>query len=138
MPWSRARRGQFERREVLEGRQLMLSTSPFDRKLQLCGIILILGLLVESLCLLGHGPIAFIVFAGLGGVLFAVGILLYLFSLVGQGGTLQGIGGNLRSDECASMNNPTSEFAEYQIRESPRLRFRLRLNCKCGHRRLSH
>ncbi len=61
----------------------MLSTSPFDRKLQLCGIILILGLLVESLCLLGHGPIAFIVFAGLGGVLFAVGILLYLFSLVG-------------------------------------------------------
>jgi len=61
----------------------MLSTSPFDRKLQLSGIILILGLLVESLCLLGHGPIAFIVFAGLGGVLFAVGILLYLFSLVG-------------------------------------------------------
>ena len=61
----------------------MLSTSPFDRKLQLSGIILILGLVVEALCLLGHGPIAFIVFAGLGGVLFAVGILLYLFSLVG-------------------------------------------------------
>jgi hypothetical protein len=60
----------------------MLSTSPFDRKLQLSGILLILGLLVEALCLLGHGPIAFIVFAGLGGFLFVVGILLYLYSLV--------------------------------------------------------
>ncbi len=60
----------------------MLSTSPFDRKLQLSGIILILGLVVEALCLLGHGPIAFIVFAGLSGVLFALGILLYLYSLV--------------------------------------------------------
>jgi hypothetical protein len=60
----------------------MLSTNPLDRKLQLSGIILILGLLVEGLCLLGHGPIAFMLFAGLGGVLFAVGILLYLYSLV--------------------------------------------------------
>ena len=60
----------------------MLSTSPLERKLQLSGIILILGLVVESLCLLGHGPIAFMLFAGLGGVLFAVGIFLYLNSLV--------------------------------------------------------
>ncbi len=61
----------------------MLSTSPLERKLQLSGIILILGLVVESLCLLGHGPIAFMLFVGLGGVLFAVGIFLYLYSLVG-------------------------------------------------------
>ena len=60
----------------------MLSTSPFDRKLQLSGMLLILGLLVEALCLLGHGPIAFIVFAGLGGLFFAGGIILYLYSLV--------------------------------------------------------
>lgn len=60
----------------------MLSTSAFDRKLQLSGVLLILGLVVEALCLLGHGPIAFMVFAGLGGALFAVGILLYLYSLV--------------------------------------------------------
>ena len=60
----------------------MLSTSPLERKLQLSGIILILGLVVESLCLLGHGPIAFMFFVGLGGVLFSVGILLYLYSLV--------------------------------------------------------
>ncbi len=61
----------------------MLSPNLFDRKLQLSGIILILGLVVEALCLLGHGPIAFMLFLGLGGVLFAVGILLYLYSLVG-------------------------------------------------------
>jgi hypothetical protein len=60
----------------------MLNTSPLDWKLQLSGIILILGLVVEALCLLGHGPIAFIIFAGIGGVLFAVGTLLYLYSLV--------------------------------------------------------
>jgi hypothetical protein len=61
----------------------MLRTSPLERKMQLSGITLILGLVVESLCLLGHGPIAFMLFVGLGGVLFAVGILLYLYSLVG-------------------------------------------------------
>jgi len=60
----------------------MLSKTPFDRKLQLSGILLILGLVVEAVCLLRHGPIAFIIFAGLGSVLFAVGILLYLYSLV--------------------------------------------------------
>ena len=32
---------------------------------------------------LGGGPIAFMLFVGLGGILFAVGILLYLYSLVG-------------------------------------------------------
>jgi hypothetical protein len=42
----------------------MLSTNPLDRRLQFSGIILILGLVVEAVCLLGHGPIAFIVFAG--------------------------------------------------------------------------
>lgn len=61
----------------------MLSTSPLERKLQLSGIILILGLLVEGLCLMSHGPIAFMLSVGFGGVLFAVGILLYLYSLVG-------------------------------------------------------
>ncbi|HZE81007.1 MAG TPA: hypothetical protein VE604_08890 [Candidatus Polarisedimenticolia bacterium] len=60
----------------------MLSTDPLERKLQLSGIILILGLVVEAMCLLGHGPIAFMLFVGLGGVLFAIGILLYLHSLV--------------------------------------------------------
>jgi hypothetical protein len=60
----------------------MLGADPFDRRLQLSGIILILGLVVEALCLLGHGPIAFLLFVGMGGALFATGIFLYLYSLV--------------------------------------------------------
>ena len=64
----------------------MLSINPLERKLQLSGIMLILGLLVEGLCLLGHGPIAFMLFVGLGGVFFAAGILLYLYSLLSAGG----------------------------------------------------
>lgn len=61
----------------------MVSTNPLERRLQISGIILILGLLVEGLCLWGRGPIAFILFVGLAGFLFAAGILLYLYSLVG-------------------------------------------------------
>ena len=60
----------------------MLSTNPLERNLQLSGIILILGLVVEALCLLGRGPIAFIVFAGLGGLLLFAGFVIYLYSLV--------------------------------------------------------
>jgi hypothetical protein len=64
----------------------MDSTNPLERRLQISGIFVILGLLVEGLCLLGRGPIAFILFVGLGGFLFAAGILLYLYSLLGAQG----------------------------------------------------
>jgi hypothetical protein len=67
----------------VEGEQLMLSTSATERRLQFSGIMLIVGLVVESLCVLGRGPVAFLLFAGLGGTLLAAGILLYLYSLVG-------------------------------------------------------
>ena len=60
----------------------MLSTNSLERRLQISGIILILGLLVEGLCLLARGPIAFILFVDLGGLLSAAGMLLYLYSLV--------------------------------------------------------
>jgi hypothetical protein len=59
----------------------MLSTNAFDRKLQISGVILIVGLLVESLCLLSGSPIGFILFVGVGGLLIALGILYYLYSL---------------------------------------------------------
>jgi len=77
----------------------MLSTDPFDRRLQLSGIILILGLIVEALCLaLGHGPIGFMLFVGLGGFLFAIGILLYLYSLVSTKGKSSGHGEDIRTN----------------------------------------
>jgi hypothetical protein len=60
----------------------MFSKNPLEQRLQLSGILLTLGLLVETLCLLWKGPLAFLVFAGLGCLLLFAGILVYLFSLV--------------------------------------------------------
>ena len=60
----------------------MPGSDPLKRHLQLSGILLILGLLVEALCLAWKGPLAFLVFAGLGGLLFLAGIVVYLLFLV--------------------------------------------------------
>jgi predicted membrane channel-forming protein YqfA (hemolysin III family) len=60
----------------------MLSADPFEKRLQLAGIFLILGLLVEAFCLVWKGPLAFLVFLALGGILLFAGIVAYLFSLV--------------------------------------------------------
>jgi hypothetical protein len=67
----------------------MLSSNSLERNLQISGIILIFGLVVEALCLLGRGPIAFLVFTGVGGSLLLAGITYYLLALVrsGSGGT---------------------------------------------------
>jgi len=60
----------------------MLSARLMERRLQLSGILLILGLLVEALCLFWTRPLAFVLFLGVGGLLLACGIVLFLFSLV--------------------------------------------------------
>jgi hypothetical protein len=52
------------------------------RALRLPGILLILGLGIEWISLLWAKPLAFILFAFLGGALFLAGIFLYLYSLV--------------------------------------------------------
>lgn len=62
----------------------MLSPNPLERRLQFSGILLMLGLLVEALCLFWTRPIAFVLFLSVGGLLLALGILLYLFSLVSK------------------------------------------------------
>jgi len=49
---------------------MMLSAAPLERRLQTAAIILLLGLLVEVLCLLGKGPMAFMMFAGFCVLLF--------------------------------------------------------------------
>ena len=66
----------------MERDQLMSSGNPRERRLQSAGIILVRGLLVEALSLLGRGPIAFIVFVGLGGLLLVLGVVAYLLALV--------------------------------------------------------
>jgi|GEM_PF-1273061 uncharacterized membrane protein len=60
----------------------MLSANSLERRLQLAAIVLLIGLIVEVLCLLGRGPIAFLLFSGVCVLLFLAGILLYLQVLV--------------------------------------------------------
>jgi uncharacterized membrane protein len=60
----------------------MLSANPLDKRRQLAGVCLALGLVVEALCLILATPIAFVIFVASGGLLMFVGIVLYLSSLV--------------------------------------------------------
>jgi len=52
------------------------------RKLRLSGFLLILGLVVEALSLCWNNALSFMSFVVVGGLLFASGILLFLYSLV--------------------------------------------------------
>jgi hypothetical protein len=61
---------------------MKLSQNPLERRLQFSGILLILGLFVEAVCLFWTQPIAFVLFLAVGGLLLGLGTLLYLFSLV--------------------------------------------------------
>jgi len=63
----------------------MLSKDVLEKRLQIAGIVLILGLLAEGSCLLGRGPIAFLLFIGLAGLLLSLGILIFLLALVRAG-----------------------------------------------------
>ena len=60
----------------------MLNPQPLQRRLQFAGSFLILALLIEAFTVLWTRPVAFVVFVGLSGVLFAAGIILYLYSMV--------------------------------------------------------
>jgi hypothetical protein len=62
----------------------MMSANPMERRLQFSGMSLILGLLIEAMCLFWTRPIAFVMFLGVGGLLLGLGILLYLYSLVSR------------------------------------------------------
>jgi len=60
----------------------MLKANSLERRLQIAGMILILGLLVEGLCLLSHGAVGFMIFTALGGSLLLLGVIVYLLALV--------------------------------------------------------
>jgi hypothetical protein len=53
-----------------------------QRKLRLSGILLILGLVVEALSLCWNNAFSFMSFVIIGGLFFASGTLLFLYSLV--------------------------------------------------------
>lgn len=60
----------------------MLSANPLEKRLQLAGTLLILGLLIEGGCLLWAKPISFVIFVAFGGLLLFCGVALFLISLV--------------------------------------------------------
>lgn len=53
-----------------------------EKRLRLSGSLILIGLFVELITLRWSHPTAFLFFAGLGGSLIALGILLYLLTLV--------------------------------------------------------
>ena len=61
---------------------MSLSANSLERRLQFAGILLILGLLTEALCLLWARPISFVVFVTVGGAFLFFGLITYLVSLV--------------------------------------------------------
>ncbi len=54
------------------------------RNLRTSGILLIIGLVVEAFSLCWNSAVSFMSFALIGGLFFAAGVLLFLFSLVSK------------------------------------------------------
>lgn len=52
------------------------------KKLRTAGILIIIGLVVEAISLAWNNPLSFVAFLGIGGLFLALGILLYLWTLV--------------------------------------------------------
>jgi uncharacterized membrane protein YczE len=61
---------------------MISQTTKIERRIRLAGILLIAGLLVELVTLRWSHPTAFLFFLLLGGLLMALGIGVYLLSLV--------------------------------------------------------
>jgi hypothetical protein len=59
------------------------------RTLRISGILLILGLVVEALSLCWNNAFSFMSFVVVGGLFFASGILLFLYSLVSKNSNLR-------------------------------------------------
>jgi hypothetical protein len=63
----------------------MAGANPLEKRLQIAATLIILGLLVEAVCLLWARPLAFLMFVGIGMLLMFAGIVFYLISLVTVG-----------------------------------------------------
>lgn len=61
---------------------MLTQANSINARLRLSGGLIALGLLIQALSLLWNHPLSFIAFIGLGGLLVAGGIVLYLFTLV--------------------------------------------------------
>ena len=61
---------------------MMNSANSLERRLRLSGLLLILGLLTEVICLFWARPISFVVLIAVGGMLLFLGVALFLISIV--------------------------------------------------------
>ena len=59
----------------------MAASGSLESRLKLSGVLLILGLLAESICLLWSRPLSFVFMVSLGGPLVFAGIAVYLLSI---------------------------------------------------------
>jgi hypothetical protein len=50
-----------------------------ERRIQVAGIILIAGLLIEALCLLWARPISFVILVAVGGLFLFAGVVVFMF-----------------------------------------------------------
>jgi hypothetical protein len=60
----------------------MASANPLEKRLRTAGTLLIVGLLIEAVCLLWAKPITFVIFVAVGCLLIFAGVVFFLFSLV--------------------------------------------------------
>jgi hypothetical protein len=60
-----------------------IQMTKIEPRLRIAGALIFLGLLIEALTLEWNSPMAFLVFLGVGGLLIGLGVVFYLFSLVG-------------------------------------------------------
>jgi hypothetical protein len=63
-----------------------MTEESLEKRLRWSAIAVMLGLVVEIASLTWHSPSAFIVFVGIGGLLMAAGMLLFLMTIVRKGG----------------------------------------------------
>ncbi len=52
------------------------------KKVRIAGVLILLGLVVESLSLMWNHPLSFIAFLSVGGLLLGAGIVVYLLMLL--------------------------------------------------------
>jgi hypothetical protein len=58
------------------------TTNSVEKRIRVAGTILIIGLVIEALCLLSAQPISFVLFVALGGLFLFAGVAVFLTSLV--------------------------------------------------------
>jgi polyferredoxin len=55
------------------------------KRVRIAGVLILLGLIVESLSLMWNHPLSFIAFLAVGGLLLAAGVVVYLLMLLFAG-----------------------------------------------------